>query len=412
MTSENKDSFFAFVKAYPHYRRIITSRLLGILTARMLFTIMGWEIYRITNDPLFIGLLGLFEVVPAILTGLFAGNAIDTLNRKKIVLAVAMLNVFTISVLALLNATLAENLIPYAFLGFSLCTGFLRSFWGATLSAMIPNIIPIEKVPRSGPYTTGAFLLGSVVGHALGGFLIGYVSITLSILLGAIWFLICCLELSKLPNPKTPLKRNTGVIQNIAEGIGYVYQNKIILSAITLDMFAVLFGGLVALLPVYARDILFISPVLFGWLNASMDIGALVGIATMALFPMQKRQGRTLLISVFFFGVGIVAFAFSRNYVLSMAILVVCGFCDSISMVVRGIIMQSYVPDHIRGRVMSVNSIFISSSNELGQFESGVTSRLMGVIPATIFGGSMTLLVVVIIALFSPKLRNLEWKVE
>lgn len=407
-------SFIAFIRQYPHYRCILVARFLGILTARMLFTIMGWEIYRITQNPLFIGLIGFFEVVPAITCGLFAGNIIDSHDRKRIAVLVSLMNLVSIALLAFLTWQLSDVRLPYVFFAFSFITGILRSFWASNLSAIVPDIIPKEKIPQSGPYFTGSFLFGSVIGHALGGFLVSILPIHIEIGLGSIFFLVAFFHLRKLPTMSTIMIKKVSslknTLNNILEGLHYVYNHKVIFSAILLDMLAVLFGGVVALLPIYARDILFISPSLFGWLNASMDIGAGIGIIVMGFFPMKRGQGLKMLVSVFGFGIGIILFAFSRNYLLSITILVVCGFFDSVSMVVRGIILQSYVPDYIRGRVMSVSSIFISSSNELGQFESGLTSRLMGVIPATLFGGVMTLVVVTTIAYFSPQLRKLEWE--
>lgn len=376
----------------------------------MLFTILAWQIYTTTGNPLFIGFLGLSEVIPAIVFSLFAGNIIDSHHRKKIVVVVGICNVCIVTALTISSILFTENILVYIFLGFAFCVGTLRSFWGSTLSTIIPNVIPKEKIPQAGPYNTGSFLLGSIIGHALGGFMVAHLSLPIAFTFGIILFLLAFWNVCLLPFLPVEQKTKGNTFKNIMEGLQYVYQNKIIFSALVLDLFAVLFGGVVALLPVYAQDILFISPALFGWLNASMDIGAVMGIISMEMFPMKKEQGKKMIISVAGFGICIILFGLSKNYLFSLLILVVAGFLDSISMVVRGVILQSHVPNYIRGRVMSVNSIFVSSSNELGQFESGLTSRIMGVVPATIFGGCMTLIVVAGVAWFSPHLRNLTWK--
>jgi MFS family permease len=195
----------------------------------------------------------------------------------------------------------------------------------------------------------------------------------------------------------------------VKEGLRFVYKTKEVLGAASLDLFAVLFGGAVAIIPVYARDILKVGAIGFGWLNAASDIGSICIVILLTLYPLQKRQGKKLLFAVAGFGACIIIFALSKNFVLSFAALLVSGMLDGISVVTRGTILQLKTPDNMRGRVMSVNSMFINSSNELGQFESGVAARLMGVVPSVVFGGCMTLLVVLITWIKAPSLKRMEY---
>jgi hypothetical protein len=197
--------------------------------------------------------------------------------------------------------------------------------------------------------------------------------------------------------------------ESVMEGLRFVFRTKEILAAFSLDMFAVLFGGAVAMVPVYARDILKAGPMGFGWLNAAVDIGAITIVILLAFFPMKKAQGKKLLLAVAGFGICIICFALSEWYILSFAALLVAGMLDGVSVVVRGTVMQLKTPDHMRGRVSSVGSMFINSSNELGQFESGMAARLMGVVPSVVFGGCMTLLVVILTWIKAPTLRKFEY---
>jgi MFS family permease len=210
---------------------------------------------------------------------------------------------------------------------------------------------------------------------------------------------------------KPPLneKGEKKTLESVKEGLRFVFSTKEVLGALSLDLFAVLFGGAVAMIPVFAKDILKTGPVGFGWLNAAADIGSILVVIGLTLFPLKKQQGKKLLFAVAGFGICIILFGISQWYWLSFTVLLLSGLLDGISMVIRGTILQLKTPDHMRGRVMSVNSMFINSSNELGQFESGVASKLMGVVPSVVFGGSMTLLVVVITWIKAPSLRKMEY---
>jgi sugar phosphate permease len=249
-----------------------------------------------------------------------------------------------------------------------------------------------------------------VAGHATGGFCIAVfgVSGTLTVIVSLVLFSL--FNLNRLHKaPAKPTAQHTRTLDSVKEGLRFVFNTKEVLGALSLDLFAVLFGGAVAMVPIYAKDILKVSPVGFGWLNAASDIGAIIVVVLLTLFPLKKHQGKRMLMAVGGFGICIIIFGMSKVFLLSFFILMLSGILDGISVVVRGTIVQLQTPDEMRGRVMSVNSMFINSSNELGQFESGVAARAMGVVPSVVFGGCVTLLVVIITWIKAPTLRKMEY---
>jgi predicted MFS family arabinose efflux permease len=290
------------------------------------------------------------------------------------------------------------------------CTGIIRAFTGPTFNVLVASIVPKHHLQNAITWSQGTWLSASVTGHAVGGFLIagfgntGTLIAIVSLMLSS-WLIM--LRIQKRPPLNERGEKKTW--ESVKEGLRFVLKTKEVLGAMSLDLFAVLFGGAVAMVPVYARDILKVGPQGFGWLNAASDIGSIIIVITLTLFPMKRAQGRKLLLAVAGFGICIITFALSKMFILSFAALMVSGMLDGISVVVRGTILQLKTPDAIRGRVLSVNSMFISSSNEFGQFESGVAAKLMGVVPSVIFGGSMTLLVVIFTWLKAPSLRKLEY---
>src|SRR4030095_2043712 len=290
------------------------------------------------------------------------------------------------------------------------CTGAIRSFTGPTFSAIISQIVPREKLQNATTWNQGTWLSASVTGHATGGFLIAVFQpqgtlIAIIILVTAALFILWKLG----PKPPATVNAEKRTWESVKEGIRFVYNTKELLSALTLDLFAVLFGGAVAMVPVYAKDVLHISPIGFGWLNAAADIGSIVIVIFLTLFPLRTRQGKLLLFAVAGFGLSIIIFGLSKFFWLSFAALLISRVMDGISVVIRGTILQIKTPNELRGRVMSVNSMFINSSNELGQFESGLGARLLGVVPSVVFGGCMTLAIVIITWFKAPSLRKLEY---
>jgi MFS family permease len=390
-------------------------RFTFIMSLRMMGTLVGWWIYELTNDPFAIGLIGLSEVIPAVSMALYAGHVIDVSEKRKMLLRGVSLYACIALLLFFLSSDLSSSrfsnktisLFIYALI---FCTGIIRSFTGPVFSAVLANVVPRNLLQNATTWSQGSWLSASVTGHALGGFLIAWIGINGTLIVICSLQIIAFIILTQLkPKPSIQHTGEKRTWESVKEGLRFVFRTKEILGAFSLDMFAVLFGGAVAMVPVYAKDILHIGPMGFGWLNAAIDIGAIFSVILLTVYPMKSAQGRKLLFAVAGFGCCIILFALSKWFILSFAALLIAGMLDGISVVVRGTVMQLRTPDHMRGRVSSVGSMFINSSNELGQFESGVAARLMGVVPSVVFGGCMTLLVVVITWFKAPTLRKFEY---
>ena len=400
----------------PEFRNLMSGRFFLVLSFRMLATLMGWWIYQLTKDPFAIGLIGLSEVIPAVSTALYAGHVIDNSEKKKLLLICNYAYVFLISLL-IIPAFFGNELlhfdnkeISYFIYAVIFFTGFCRAFLGPIIPSMIPKIVSKDVLPNAITLNQGTFLTASVVGHALGGFLIHWIDIsgTILVVVGLMIFSsIFFWMINKHPSENT--QKEIGVMQSMREGIAYIYKTKEVLGALCLDMFAVLFGGAVAMIPVFATDILKVGAEGFGLLNAASDIGSMCIIAFLAFVPLKKNQGKILLVAVAGFGLCIIGFGLSEWYWLSFFLLVCSGMLDGISVVIRGTIVQLKTPDYIRGRVLSVNSIFIMSSNEMGQFESGLAAKLLGVVRSVVFGGSMTILIALLVGITVPKLRKMQY---
>lgn len=400
----------------PEFRNLMTGRFFLVLSFRMLATLMGWWIYQLTKDPFAIGLIGLSEVIPAVSTALYAGHIIDNSEKKRLLLICNYLYVFLIGMLMIPAfwgdrfLHLSNTQISYFIYAIIFCTGFCRAFLGPIIPSMIPRIVSRETLPNAITINQATFLTASVCGHAIGGFLIHWIDIsgTLVVVTGVMIFAsLFFWGLNR--HPSEILTKETSVVKSMREGISYIYKTKEILGALCLDMFAVLFGGAVAMIPVFASDILKVGSEGFGLLNAASDIGSMCIITLLAFIPLKKNQGKILLFAVAGFGLCIIGFGFSNLYWLSFAFLMMSGMLDGISVVIRGTIVQLKTPDHLRGRVLSVNSIFIMSSNEMGQFESGLAAKLLGVVRSVIFGGSMTVLIALLVATTNPKLRKMQY---
>lgn len=398
------------------YRHLLSGRFFLIIGFRMLATLLGWWVYQLTKDPLSIGLIGLSEVIPAVGCALYAGHVIDNTEKKKMLLRCNYLYVFLISFL-LIPAFLAHKLhftgheITYFIYGIIFCTGICRSFLGPLVPSMIPKIVKTENLPPAVTMNQATFLVASVSGHALGGFLIALISIKFTLVVIICSMIIASFFFWTLNKQASSIKKtdNPEVWKSIKEGLTFIVKTKEILGAQMLDMFAVLFGGAVAMIPIFASDILKVGSEGFGLLNAASDIGSMLIIITLSIVPLRKNQGKILLFVAAGFGLCIIGFGLSTIYWLSFGFLVLSGMLDGISVVIRGTIVQLKTPEEIRGRVMSVNSIFIMSSNELGQFESGVMAKLFGVVRSVVIGGSLTFLTAAFIASSSPKLRKMEY---
>ena len=402
----------------PEFRWFILMRLAIVLAWSMQFVLIEWEVYRITKNPWSLGLIGLMEVIPAVIMALFAGHIVDQSEKRNLLLK-CFVGTATISVIFcyLMHPETTINIgkQPFLYVIYVLVFlgGIIRAFIFPSVFSLLGLIVPKSQFTNAATWSSSSWQFSAVIGPALAGFLIGGIGVfnsmifvTISIILG----IFMLLQISKKPI----LNKKIGepVTESLKAGIRFVFQNKIILNALSLDMFAVLFGGAVALLPIFAQDILKVGSEGFGILRAAPAIGGLLTMLASTLFSIEKNTGKKLLFAVFGFGICIIVFGLSQNFWISVVALFLSGVTDGFSVVIRSTILQIYTPDDMRGRVSSVNSIFVGSSNELGAFESGLTSKLFGVVNAVVFGGIMTLLVVGTTAAASPKFRDLEIEKE
>ncbi len=397
------------------FRNLLTGRFFIVLAFRMLATLLGWWVYQLTKDPFSIGLIGLSEVIPAVSCALYAGHVIDMNEKKKLLLICNYAYIFLIGLLlipAFLDVRMhfSGHQITYFIYGVIFFTGIARAFIGPIIPVMIPKIVKKDNLPNAVTLNQATFLISSVCGHAVGGFLIGYIGIRWTLVVIIALIFLASLFFFQLNKQHSEYKKeNINVMDSMREGISYIFKTKEILGALCLDMFAVLFGGAVAMIPVYATDILKVGAEGFGLLNAASDIGSMCIITILSVVPLKKNQGKILLAVVTGFGLCIIGFGLSTWYWLSFMFLMMSGMLDGISVVIRGTIVQLKTPDNIRGRVMSVNSIFIMSSNEMGQFESGLSAKLFGVVRSVVFGGMMTVLVALVVGSTNPKLRKMQY---
>lgn len=389
----------------------IFTRLFFALGLRMITTIVIYQMFHLANTYM-VGIAGLTEFVPAVVAALYAGHYIDKHDKRSILIwsyGFYFICAIALAVISLPQLEIATHTRIAGILVIVFCTGIIRSFSGPATNSMIAAIVSRDQLQKAISFNSSTWLISSIAGHASGGLLIALAGISNAYFISAILIVTAGFFAFHLkPKPPSSLLKEP-MVQAIRHGFSFVWNNKNLLGVISLDLFAVLFGGAQAFIPEIAEKVLHTGPIGYGFLNAAMDIGSLVSILILVWFPMRSRQGLKMLLAVAGFGLCIILFGFSKVYWLSFMALAIAGFFDGISVVVRGTIAQLSTPDELRGRVSSINLIFINSSNELGQFESGVTSRLFGTVPAVVFGGVMSVLVVVGTWFRFPNLRKLEY---
>jgi MFS family permease len=413
-------------KVYPiinkEFTWFVIARFLFIAGLRMTPVLLGWKLYEITGSTLSIGALGLSEVIPAVLLALPAGVKVDRSNKHRLIIICMALYLLLMACLLIVTSNWfseylrssvdysTKHLIQWLIFLLVFCTGMIRAYSSPAINAFLAQLVPQESLVRAISINSMTWLIAAVTGPAVAGLLLGYTNITVafSITCVAIVIAIVIFQLIK-EKPVSWQPGKTKTWEGVKEGLRFVWHQKALLSALTLDMFAVLFGGVIGILPAFAVDILKIGPEKYGWLNAATYLGNFIAIALLISAPLKRKQGQTLLYMVAGFGVCILIFAISKNFWLSFAALFISGLFDGVSVIIRGTIVQLFVPDEMRGRVSAVNSIFVNSSNELGQFESGVAASVMGTWPSAIFGGCMTLLVTIVTWIKAPTLRKFEY---
>jgi MFS family permease len=393
------------------FRLFLSARVCITVAIQMQSVIVGWQVYEITHDELALGLIGLAEAIPYIIVSLYAGHVADVVERKKIM-------VTTMALLALCSATLFSfTLVPEFFLswkalpiyGIIFITGIARGFLSPAIFAFMPQIVPAGQFKNAITWNSTFWEASAILGPALGGLIYTFFDATIAYGVNTTLLLTgITLAFFIKGRPVPPATEELGIVEKIRAGLTFVFSNKLILSAITLDLFAVLFGGAVALLPFFADQVLHVDAWGLGLLRCAPSVGAVLMAVYIAHHPIRQNMGKTLLWAVAGFGVSMIVFALSQNFWLSISILIISGGFDCVSVIIRSTLLQTLTPENMKGRVSAVNNIFIGSSNEIGMFESGVAAKLMGVVPSVIFGGCMTLGVVSATAWVSKSLRKLQ----
>ncbi|WP_299054640.1 MFS transporter [uncultured Polaribacter sp.] len=389
-------------------------RFLLVFGWSMQFIVIEWQVYSITKDPLSLGIIGLMEIIPAFSMALFAGHIVDQKEKRNLLaVCTAAFSIISLGLFVLTTDSVllnwSTNTILYAIYALVFFGGFLRSFFGPTIFSLVALLVPKSIYQNAATWSTSTWKTAAVSGALFGGLFIGWFGVDKTLCL--VFALVLCSFIVLFKIKKKPIlntKKGEPMKQSLAAGITFVFNNKIILGVLTLDMIAVLFGGTTAILSVFAQDVLKVGPEGFGILNASISMGSIVTMLITTYIPIHKNTGKKMLISVFIFGLSIIAFGLSSIFWVSILALFISGAADGISMVIRQTILQLKTPDDMRGRVASVNSMFVGSSNELGAFESGLAAKFMGPIIAVVFGGTMTLITVAVTSVVNPTLTKLE----
>jgi len=396
----------------PDYRWFIASMGLVTLGLQMQGVVVGWQVYDRTGDPLALGLVGLSEALPFLVVALFGGHAADRLNRLRLCMS-STLSLAVCSALLLAftwhfsTGPMAKAVAPIC--GIIFLTGIVRAFYRPANVALGTDLLTKDLYANGSTWRTSVFHTGMVLGPAVGGIIYAWKGPVAAHTLVMTILVTGFLGLTPIRYFAKPVKPREGsIFESLGEGLRFVFSQKLLLGAISLDLFAVLFGGAVAVLPIFAKEVLKTGPQGLGALRAAPALGSVLMGLTMAHLPPLRRAGRTLLFCVAGFGLAMIGFALSRSFLLSLLLLAASGAMDNVSVVLRATLLQTLTPQHMLGRVSSVNQVFIGSSNEIGAFESGLAARFLGLIPSVVFGGCMTLLVVLATSWKVPELRKME----
>jgi len=390
---------------YAEYRAFLGAMAAVFAATQIQTAVLGWQVYELTGDPLSLGLVGLSEAVPFLTLTLVGGWLADRFDRRLI--ALVSLAVIAASGAWLLATSLGPGHSPLPLYGAQALAGLGRAFFRPASASLGTELVPREEYQNAATWRSSIFHTTMIAGPAAGGALIalGGPRLAYAVEMGLLGVGLAAL-LAVSARPRAPAAYRHPFTE-IAEGVRFVFREPLLLGPLSLDLFAVLFGGATALLPIFAKDVLHVGEVGFGWLRAAPAIGSVATSLALTRVPHFQRAGRAMLTCVALFGVTWIAFALSRNYWLSAALLVAGGALDAVSVVLRSTLVQTFTPQEMMGRVSAVNSLFIGSSNELGAFESGLAARILGTVPSVVLGGTMTLVTVALVAWRAPRLRNL-----
>jgi MFS family permease len=383
----------------------LLARVSATVAFQMLTVAVGWQMYALTGSALYLGLVGLAQFLPMFILTLPVGHVADRYDRRAIVRACQIVEGLAAMLLA--AAGLTGALGKESLLVIVAVIGAARAFEGPSMQSLMPALLPVELFPRAAAYSASAMQVAFIAGPALGGLLYALGSTSVFVV-AAVLYLGSSVLVSLIKVDRAPPKRESATLRSIFAGIAFIRGRQVILGAISLDLFAVLLGGATALLPIYAKDILFTGSLGLGILRSAPAVGALAMSLFLARRPLRRRVGRTMFGAVAVFGLATILFAVSRSFALSLGALVVLGAADVISVVVRQSLVQLRTPDEMRGRVSAVNSMFIGTSNQLGEFESGLTASWFGTVPAVLIGGIGTLVVVALWVRLFPELARAD----
>ena len=406
----------------PEFRRLVSARVMLTVASQIQGVVVGWQIYELTNNPLALGLIGLAEAIPSITVSLYAGHVADSVPRKRIIVP-AVLALFLCSLCLFLLAwpggvalfanrqALAMPLYVLMLYVVLFVSGIARGFLGPALFSFMPQLLPNRGLLSNAvTWNSTSWQTAAVLGPAIGGLLFAKQGLGFAYGVDAVLMLLALLLFLSIAGRALPPREGEQLSlgESVLSGVKFIFANQIVLAALSLDLFAVLFGGAVALLPIFAKDILHTGPDGLGYLRAAPAVGSVLMAVWLTYSPMRRAAGRKLLWAVAGFGLATIGFALSTNLLLSLFLLFLTGVFDSVSVIVRSTLIHTYTPEYMKGRVSAVNNIFIGSSNEIGAFESGAAAKLMGTVTSVVFGGLMTLGVVAITAWKADKLRELE----
>ncbi|SFQ40396.1 MFS transporter [Hymenobacter arizonensis] len=401
----------------PDFRRLVSAKTLLTVATRVQGLVVSWQIFKLTNNPLALGLIGLAEAIPSIVVSLYAGYVADSVRRKNIVVAaMAVLFLCAVALAAFaspygIGFLAKDSLYTLPLYGVIFVSGIARGFMGPALFSFMPQLLPDRAfLSNAITWNSTTYQAASVLGPAIGGYLIAHLGVADSYVVTTVLLAFALFQFLRIAGrPLPPMEgERLNLKDSVLSGLRFIFSNQLVLAALSLDMFAVLFGGAIALLPVFASDILKVGPTGFGHLEAAPAVGSVLMAVVLTYFPLRKHAGRKLLWAVAGFGAATIGFALSKNFVLSLGLLFLTGAFDSVSVIVRSTLIHTFTPEYMKGRVSAVNNIFIGSSNEIGAFESGLAARIMGTVPSVVFGGVMTLLVVAVTTWKADKLRRLE----
>ena len=408
MPNIQKTDAFASLRI-PEFRAYLLARSFTTIGLLMQGTVLAWHIYQITHNKLALGLIGLSEALPFIFVTFFSGLAADRYNRKRILLIFTLFLIGCSAILSFGSWRFGATTSVFWYYIIIGVIGICRSFLTPASQAIQSRIVPRELYANSSTWSSNSFQVSAVAGPVLAGLLLEFMApqfiyLICAIIFGLSWFFTTKLDEHYPP----PMQGAEPFIRSFFGGVRFVFGTEAILSSISLDLFAVLFGGVTGLIPAFCQDILHVGPTYMGLLKSALFLGSAVAGFFLAHHPPTKNAGRNLLVCVACYGLCMIVFAVSPLYWLSFLMLFIAGGFDNVSVIIRGTIVQLFTPDEMRGRVAAVNSIFIKSSNEIGDFESGLAASYLGLEYAVIFGGVMTLLVVGGTALFAPALRKMK----